>query len=98
MSRYRKKGVKRQHTVLKDFLRFLESLTSGGLARSIIPGRIYTKGSKSSSGENIVELQYETRSGLKLLLKKGTTVQEVFVVTSDKDRIKDLFKKGRIVI
>ncbi|MCX8096258.1 MAG: DUF2103 domain-containing protein [Spirochaetes bacterium] len=98
MSRYRKKGVKRQHTVLKDFVKFLESFTSDGLAQSIIPGRISTKGSKSSSGENIVELQYETKTGLKLLLKKGTTVQEVFVVTSDKDKIKDLFKEGRIII
>lgn len=91
MSKYRKKGVKRQHTVLEGFLSFLESLSEKGFAKSIIPGRISTKGNKATSGRSIVEYQYETKTGVKLILKKGTSVQEVFVVSDNKEKIKEFF-------
>ncbi|MGC8964553.1 MAG: DUF2103 domain-containing protein, partial [Brevinematia bacterium] len=56
-----------------------------------IPGRISTKGNKATSGRRIVEYQYETKTGVKLILKRGSLVQEVFVVSDDRERIKELF-------
>jgi hypothetical protein len=97
MAKYRKNKIKQQHTILEGFRKFLEELSENQLVQSIIPGRISTKGSKSSSGERIVELQYETKTGLKILLKHGTAVQEVFVITNNPQELISLvFKEKRI--
>ncbi len=55
--------------------------------RSIIPGRISrTQGGRS---ELRVRYQYTTETGAKLIAKGPGVVQEVFVVTSDPDDLRE---------
>lgn len=86
--KYRKRGVKREHSIIEDFEKDLEHLVQLGLVDSVIPGRIYTS-PKAQSGEKRVSYQYDTQTGAKLLLKKGSTVQEVFVVCKDRRGLKE---------
>jgi hypothetical protein len=58
--------------------------------RSIIPGRI-KPGNKSYP--NHLRLQYETPTGLKCLAFCGTAIQEVFVVTSNLEQLKEKLKQ-----
>lgn len=85
--KYRKKGIKREHSIIEDFDKDLELLVEKGLVDSVIPGRIYTS-PKAQHGKKKISYQYDTQTGAKLLLKKGSTVQEVFVVCKDRDSLK----------
>jgi hypothetical protein len=85
--KYRKKGVKREHSIIEDFEKDLQALVEMGLAKSIIPGRIYTS-PKARKGDKIIKYQYDTESGAKLLLKKGSTVQEAFVITDKRQELR----------
>ncbi len=90
--KYRKKGIKKEHHIIEDGEEALQDLIKKGLVKSVIPGRIKTT-PKGQPGKIRLTFQYETNSGAKLLLKKGSTVQEVFVVTSDTERLKDYLNK-----
>lgn len=85
--KFRKKGVKREHSIIEDFEKDLQALVEMGLAKSIIPGRIYTN-PKAQKGDKIIKYQYDTETGAKLLLKKGSTVQEAFVITEKRQQLK----------
>ncbi|RMD46791.1 MAG: hypothetical protein D6831_01215 [Aquificota bacterium] len=90
--KYRKKGIKKEHHIIEDGEELLEELVKKGLVESIIPGRIKTT-PKGQPGNPRLTFQYETQSGAKLLLKKGSTVQEVFVITSKKQQLKEFIQK-----
>ena len=90
--KYRKKGIKREHSIIEDFEKDLQTLVEEGLVKSIIPGRIYTS-PKAQSGKKIITYQYDTDTGSKLLMKKGSTVQEVFVVTNKREELKEYIKR-----
>ncbi len=90
--KYRKKGIKKEHHIIEDGEELLEELLKKGLVESIIPGRIKTT-PKGQPGNPRLTFQYETHSGAKLLLKKGSTVQEVFVITSKKQQLKEFIQK-----
>ena len=90
--KYRKKGIKKEHHIIEDGEEILQDLIKKGLVKSIIPGRIKTT-PKGQPGNIRLTFQYETNSGAKLLLKKGSTVQEVFVVAPDTERLKDYINK-----
>lgn len=85
--KYRKKGVKKEHSIIEDFEKDLETLVEAELVKSVIPGRIYTS-PKAQSGSKKITYQYDTQAGAKLLLKKGSTVQEVFVITERREELK----------
>ncbi|NPA53987.1 MAG: hypothetical protein GXO21_04895 [Aquificae bacterium] len=95
--KYRKKGIKKEHHIIEDGEELLEDLVKKGLVEAIIPGRIKTT-PKGQPGNPRLTFQYETQSGAKLLLKKGSTVQEVFVITQKKEElqkyIKEKYKKN----
>ncbi|OHA62888.1 MAG: hypothetical protein A3E07_02495 [Candidatus Wildermuthbacteria bacterium RIFCSPHIGHO2_12_FULL_45_9] len=59
--------------------------------KSIIPGRI----SKSKGGQEKLKVtfQYETPSGAKLLAKGSKVVQEVFVVTQEPEKLKEVIEE-----
>ena len=86
--KYRKKGIKKEHHIIEDGEELLEDLVKKGLVKSIIPGRIKTT-PKGQPGNPRLTFQYETNSGAKLLLKKGSTVQEVFVITDNVQALKE---------
>jgi hypothetical protein len=85
--KYRKKGVKREHSIIEDFEKDLQALVEMGLAKSVIPGRIYTS-PKVQKGDKVIKYQYDTETGAKLLLKKGSTVQEAFVITDKRQELR----------
>ncbi|WP_457638883.1 DUF2103 domain-containing protein [Persephonella sp.] len=90
--KYRKKGIKKEHHIIEDGEEVLQELVKAGLVKSIIPGRIKTT-PKGQPGNIRLTFQYETSSGAKLLLKKGSTVQEVFVITDRPDKLKEYLKE-----
>ncbi|WP_457640428.1 DUF2103 domain-containing protein [Persephonella sp.] len=85
--KYRKKGIKKEHHIIEDGEELLQELVKKELVKSIIPGRIKTT-PKGKPGNPRLTYQYDTSSGAKLLLKKGSTVQEVFVITEDRESLK----------
>lgn len=91
--KYRKKGVKREHSIIEGFEKDLELLIQFGLVKSVIPGRIYTS-PKVKAGKKRISYQYQTLSGAKLLLKKGSMVQEVFVVCEDIERLREFLQRN----
>ncbi len=91
--KYRKKGIKREHSIIEDFEKDLQALVEKGLAKSIIPGRIYTS-PKAQKGNKIITYQYDTETGAKILLKKGSTVQEAFAITEKREELKKYILKN----
>jgi hypothetical protein len=89
--KYRKGKLKREHHIIEggeEFLRILEKFSS---VKSIIPGRIFRN--QKGRGAKGLFLKYPTNTGWKLLLKNGTTIQEIFVVVEDKEIFKAEFEK-----
>jgi len=89
--KYRKKKIKKEHHIIEDGEELLTQLVKEGLVKSVIPGRIKTT-PKGQPGNVRLTFQYETQSGAKLLLKKGSTVQEVFVITDKVEELKEYLK------
>ena len=90
--KHRKNKVKRQHGIIKGLKKFLEDeISSHGFVKGVIPGEI-KKG--KSTGENlIVRYKYSTVTGAKLIATSGSSVQEVFVVTSSPEKIKKIIEQ-----
>ena len=90
--KYRKKGIKKEHHIIEGGEKVLQELVKHGLVDSIIPARITTT-PKGMPGNIRLKYQYDTEAGAKLLLKKGSTVQEIFVVTNKRDELKKFLEK-----
>jgi hypothetical protein len=81
MNKYRDGKIKREHTVIERVWPVLEQMATCETITSIIPGpisRLNTKGFE-------VTFQRFTETGLRLLAKNGSAVQEVYVVTTAKE-------------
>jgi len=89
MPKYRKGKLKVEHHLIEGAEEFLKPLERLESVKGIIPGRIF-RGQKGR-GQKGLFLKYETPSGWKLLLKNGTTLQEIFVITDDKELFKGEF-------
>ena len=81
--KYRAKStsVKCQHGMIRGLRAALTELSDWPEVRSIIPGVI--RPTKGPGQGLILKVQYPTGTGLKLLAKTGTAVQEVFLVTDE---------------
>jgi hypothetical protein len=92
--KHRKNKIKRQHSIIKGLGSFLETYVSPlAEVESIIPGEIKV-GKKP--GENlVVRYKYSTVSGAKLIARSGTSVQEVFVVTSNPEGLKEVIENAQ---
>ncbi|MGB2692624.1 MAG: DUF2103 domain-containing protein [Thermodesulfobacteriota bacterium] len=90
--KYRKNKIKQEHGIIKGLKRFLEdNVSSLDSVDGIIPGRIKVG---KTPGENlIVSYQYSTVSGAKLIGRSGTSVQEVFVITNDPEKLKNVIEE-----
>ena len=82
MPRYFRKGVKREHHLLKGLEKPLEEIASIPGVKKVIPGRIYASDSRGFE----IKVTRETRTGLKLVAKSDGSVQEVFLVVDKADR------------
>jgi len=89
MPKYRKGKVKLEHHLLEGAEEYIKKLERLQSVKTIIPGRIFRN--QKGRGQKGLFLKYETPSGWKLLLKNGSTVQEIFVVTDDKELFKGEF-------
>jgi hypothetical protein len=89
MPKYRKGKVKLEHHLIEDADEYIKELERLESVKGIIPGRIYRN--QKGKGQKGLFLKYETPSGWKLLLKNGSTVQEIFVITDDRKLFKAEF-------
>ena len=92
--KHRKNKIKRQHGIIKGLRKFLEKeVSSREFVSGIIPGEIKVG---NSTGENLkIKYQYETQSGAKLIAVSGNSIQEIFVVTSDPEKLKEIIDKHK---
>lgn len=76
--------IKREHHSLKEFEKDLLSIAKISEVKRIIPGRI----SRQQKWSNLrkITCSYFTDSGLKLIMKKWWTAQEVFIICEEKDK------------
>lgn len=80
MPKFRTHKVKHEHTIIPGLRPVLEQMAQCPDVHSLIPGPI--RAHRSARGVHVT-VQYETDTGLKLLGRNGSAIQEVFVVSSD---------------
>ncbi|MEJ6951641.1 DUF2103 domain-containing protein [Natronospora cellulosivora (SeqCode)] len=90
-NKYRDNNIKQEHTIIEELLPLLEDIALLSTVKSIIPGRINRR--KGSGVPTYLQLKYDTGSGIKLLGKNSSSVQEVFVVTDEVEKTMDLLKE-----
>jgi hypothetical protein len=77
--------IKLEHSMAEGLRDFLESIKDWPEIQRIIPGRISrVKG----QGSTRFKIQYDTSAGLKCLYRRGSTVQEVFFVSSERNLLR----------
>lgn len=81
--KFRHKKIKREHSIIKGALYWLEDLSKNSFVTDIIPGVIDV----THSPERGVVYKYETPTGCKLLLKSGGSIQEAFIVTKNPEAV-----------
>ncbi|MFN2364129.1 MAG: DUF2103 domain-containing protein [Halarsenatibacteraceae bacterium] len=88
--KYKIDKIKQEHTIIEDILPLLEGISIHPLVKSIIPGRINRR--KGSGVQPFLRLKYNTSSGFKVLAKNSSSIQEVFIVTDDPDKLAEWLK------
>ena len=84
--------IKYEHHIIQGLRPILESMQKWSEIKSIIPGVI--KRTSSNSGNMIIKVQYKTSSGIKCLaINSSGCVQEVFIVSSESDKLINKIKK-----
>lgn len=81
MKKYRAGKIKREHSVIENLWPVLERIADSNLVTSIIPGPISPLSSKGFE----ITFQRLTETGLRLLAKNGSAIQEVYVVAPQKE-------------
>jgi hypothetical protein len=77
--RHRRRGVKREHSVIGDFAAVFERLARQSGVQGVIPGRIAANPTRHPG----LVLKAETATGFKLFAKTTTGIQEVFLIVRD---------------
>lgn len=81
MKKYRAGKIKREHHVIEQLWPVLERIAESDLVTSIIPGPISPLNSRTFE----ITFQRFTDTGLRLLAKNGSAIQEVYVVAPAKE-------------
>ena len=84
--------IKYDHTMIEELRKFLESIESWSEIQSIIPGRINHVGRPTNFR---IRIQYDTRTGIKCLVRSRSAVQEVFFVTPDRNALRNHLSQTR---
>ncbi|RNC29326.1 MAG: hypothetical protein AWM53_00679 [Candidatus Dichloromethanomonas elyunquensis] len=87
--KFRHNKIKREHSIIRGALDWLEDLSKKREVTDIIPGVIDITNSK----ERGIAYQYETSTGCKLFMKNGGAIQEVFVVTEKPEAVQEWARK-----
>lgn len=81
--------IKYEHHMIQGLRPFLEQIEEWDEIKTIIPGRIEpVKFNKPFS----INVQYNTITGIKCIVRSGTAVQEVFIVTANPEVLKKHFE------
>ena len=83
--------LKREHHILKPFIKTLEKILKLPGVTRIIPGPIKNKPGRPSVQR--ITFQYPTPTGAKLALHEGSTHQEVFVVTTNLEKLAEFIRE-----
>lgn len=75
--------TKNEHHILTEFQKLLLEIEKHSLISRIIPGRISRQ--QKWSSEMRFTVSYPTPSGIKCIMNKGATAQELFIVCNKKD-------------
>ena len=75
--------TKTEHHILPEFHKILLEIEKHPLIFRIIPGRIARQ--QKGSSDLRFKVSYTTKSGLKCIMAKGATAQEVFIVCDKQD-------------
>lgn len=89
--RHRTKGVKREHSIINGLLPILEQIAAWPAVSAVIPGRISV--TRGASPTFQLRRGPATMTGLKLTARRGTTAQEVFVVTTEPETVIECLRK-----
>ncbi|AZR72457.1 metal-binding protein [Anoxybacter fermentans] len=89
--KYRANKIKQEHTIIDDIYPLLLKISNLEQVHSIIPGRINRR---SGSGiQPYLQLKYNTPSGIKLIAKTSSSLQEIFVVTDNPEETMKLLQQ-----
>jgi hypothetical protein len=80
MKKYRDGKIKQEHQIIPGLRPLLEQVERCPAVRSIIPGPIRPLNAKPS-----LTFQYFTETGLKLLARNGSAIQEVFLTAHERE-------------
>jgi len=75
--------IKTEHHILKEFHKMLQEIEKHPAIHRIIPGRIDRKQKKSSIER--FRISYPTDQWLKCIMSKGSTAQELFIISDSSD-------------
>ena len=75
--------TKTVHHILPEFHKLLLEIEKQPLISRIIPGRISRQ--QKWSSQLHFKISYNTTSGIKCIMSKGATAQELFIVCNEKD-------------
>ncbi|MEF2175202.1 MAG: DUF2103 domain-containing protein [Candidatus Absconditabacteria bacterium] len=82
--KYQTGKLKTEHSLMKEFVLFLRLVEANKLVKRIIPGRISRQ--QKGTGKLNITFSYFTESGLKYMMKKGGTAQEVFIICNEENK------------
>jgi hypothetical protein len=94
--KHRAKGskIKYEHDMIHGLRKFLqEQVEPLEYIESIFPGEI--KHTKGASSKFKVRFKYATKTGAKLLAHSPSAVQEVFVVTKEPEKLKEMLYSSK---
>jgi len=75
--------TKTVHHILPEFHKLIREIEKYSLIIRIIPGRISRQ--QKWSSETHFKVSYPTTSGIKCIMSKGATAQELFIICNEKD-------------
>ena len=75
--------VKTEHHILSEFKKFLLLIEKDSIIHRIIPGRINRQ--QKGSSDIAFKISYPTSSGIKCIMCKGSTAQEIFFVCASEN-------------
>lgn len=78
------KKIRQEHTIMKEFHDILNAIAKIEQVQRIIPGRISRK--QSGSSKLFFSCSYDTTTGRKYKMSKGSTSQELFVVCTEDNK------------
>lgn len=88
--------TKTVHHILPEFQKFLLEIEKQPLIFRIIPGRISRQ--QKWSSELRFKISYTTISGIKCIMSKGATAQELFIVCNEKDTKEVIESLNRFIV